>query len=149
MDFFGSYKYFLVELVIKHPCALCLRNFRRVPPVRPSGMIGTSFRVTLRNIDQHSELKWDLWRQNVSNCKRQGYNRLIRKFEASSGSNDRWRCHLNFSVHVSNVCMKTSQRIGVIMRLRNLTPTVAKLHLSSSSYMLPTSVAFLQSLGHL
>ena len=36
-------------------------------------------------------------------------------------------CGLNFNVHISNVCKKASQRIGVIMRLRNLIPTEAKL----------------------
>ena len=38
-------------------------------------------------------------------------------------------CGLNFNVHISNVCKKASQRIGVIMRSRNLIPTEAKLHL--------------------
>ena len=60
-------------------------------------------------------------------------------------------CNLNFNVHISNICKKDSQRIGVIMRLRNLIPTEAKLHLysySPSSYILPPSMAFLQSLGH-
>ena len=28
-------------------------------------------------------------------------------------------CGLNFNLHISNVCKKASQRIGVIMRLRN------------------------------
>ena len=32
-------------------------------------------------------------------------------------------CGLNFNLHISNVCKKASQRIGVIMRLRNLIPT--------------------------
>ena len=38
-------------------------------------------------------------------------------------------CDLNFNVHISNVCKKASQRIGVIMRLRNLIPTEAQLHI--------------------
>ena len=38
-------------------------------------------------------------------------------------------CDLNFNLHISNVCKKASQRIGVVMRLRNLIPTEAKLHL--------------------
>ena len=33
---------------------------------------------------------------------------------------------LNFNLHISNVCKKASQRIAVIMRLRNLIPTEAK-----------------------
>ena len=36
---------------------------------------------------------------------------------------------LNFDMHTSNVCKKASQKIVVIMRLRNLIPTEAKLHL--------------------
>ena len=38
-------------------------------------------------------------------------------------------CGLNFNLHISNVCKKASQRICVIMRIRNLMPTEAKLHL--------------------
>ena len=38
-------------------------------------------------------------------------------------------CGLNFNLHISNVCKKASQRIGGIMRLRNLIPTEAKLSL--------------------
>ena len=34
-------------------------------------------------------------------------------------------CGLNFNLHISNVCKKASQRIAVIMRLRNLIPTEA------------------------
>ena len=43
-------------------------------------------------------------------------------------------CDLNFNVHISNICKKASQRIGVIMRLRNLIPTEAQpvTHLQSS-----------------
>ena len=36
---------------------------------------------------------------------------------------------LNFSVHINITCKKANQRIGVLMRLKNLVPTVAKLHL--------------------
>ena len=36
---------------------------------------------------------------------------------------------LNFNHHINNVCKKASQRIGVLMRLKNLTPTEAKLQL--------------------
>ena len=35
--------------------------------------------------------------------------------------------NLNFNNHVINVCKKASQRVGVIMRLRNLIPTISKL----------------------
>lgn len=38
-------------------------------------------------------------------------------------------CRLNFKDHISSVCKKASQRIGVLMRLRNLIPTMAKLQL--------------------
>ena len=36
---------------------------------------------------------------------------------------------LNFSGHISNICKKSSQRVGVISRLRNLIPQTAKLQL--------------------
>ena len=36
---------------------------------------------------------------------------------------------LNFNHHINNVCKKGSQRIGVLMRLKNLIPTEAKLQL--------------------
>ena len=44
-------------------------------------------------------------------------------------------CKLNFNEHISNVCRKASQRIGVIMRLRNLIPTEAKLQLYKSAIL--------------
>ena len=44
-------------------------------------------------------------------------------------------CGLNFNLHISNVCKKASQRIGVIMRLRNLIPTKAKLHLFKAAIL--------------
>ena len=34
---------------------------------------------------------------------------------------------LNFNHHINNVCKKASHRIGVLMRLKNLIPTEAKL----------------------
>ena len=43
-------------------------------------------------------------------------------------------CGLNFNLHISNVCKKASQRIGVIMRLRNLIPTEASLILPHLTY---------------
>ena len=36
---------------------------------------------------------------------------------------------LNFSGHINITCKKANQRIGVLMWLKNLVPTVAKLHL--------------------
>ena len=45
-------------------------------------------------------------------------------------------CGLNFDVHISNVCKKASQRIGVIMKLRNLIPTEPKLHLYKAAILL-------------
>ena len=36
---------------------------------------------------------------------------------------------LSFSSHVSNVCRKASPQTGVLLRLRNLIPTSAKLHI--------------------
>ena len=44
-------------------------------------------------------------------------------------------CGLNFNLHISNVCKKASPRIGVIMRLRNLIPTEAKLHLFKAAIL--------------
>ena len=44
-------------------------------------------------------------------------------------------CGLNFNLHISNACNKASQRIGVIMRLRNLIPTEAKLHLFKAAIL--------------
>ena len=43
-------------------------------------------------------------------------------------------CGLYFNLHISNVCKKASHRIGVIMRLRNLIPTEAKLHLFKAAF---------------
>ena len=42
---------------------------------------------------------------------------------------------LNFSEHVSSACKMASQRIGVLMRLRNLIPTEAKLQLYKSAVL--------------
>ena len=44
-------------------------------------------------------------------------------------------CGLNFHLHISNVCEKASQRIGVVMRLRNFIPTEAKLHLFKAAIL--------------
>ena len=38
-------------------------------------------------------------------------------------------------MHITNVCKKASQRIGVILRLRNLIPTEAKLHLFKAAIL--------------
>ena len=51
----------------------------------------------------------------------------------------------NFTGHIGTICKKASQRIGVLMRLRNLIPTKAKLILFKSvlsftvPYLLPFS----------
>ena len=42
---------------------------------------------------------------------------------------------LNFTDHISSICKKASQRIGVLMRLRNLIPTKAKLVLFKSAVL--------------
>ena len=44
-------------------------------------------------------------------------------------------CGLNFNLHIGNVCKKASQRIGVIMRLRNLIPTEAKINLFKAAIL--------------
>ena len=43
--------------------------------------------------------------------------------------------NINFNEHINNVCDKASQRVGVIMRLRNLIPTTAKLVLLKSAIL--------------
>ena len=42
---------------------------------------------------------------------------------------------LNFSEHIRSICIKASQRVGVLMRLRNMIPTNAKLQLYKSSIL--------------
>lgn len=42
---------------------------------------------------------------------------------------------LQFTEHISNVCKRSSQRVGVLMRLRNLIPTRAKLQLYKSAIL--------------
>ena len=42
---------------------------------------------------------------------------------------------LNFSNHVSTICKNTSERIGVLMRLRKLIPTTAKLYTYKAAIM--------------
>ena len=42
---------------------------------------------------------------------------------------------LNFSHHVNNVCKKASQRIEVLMRVKNLIPTEAKLQLYKAAIL--------------
>ena len=42
---------------------------------------------------------------------------------------------LNFNHHINNVCKKASQRIGVLMRLKNLIPTEAKLQLCKAAIL--------------
>ena len=44
-------------------------------------------------------------------------------------------CDRTFNVHISTICKRASQKIGVIMRLRNLIPTEAKLHLYKAAIL--------------
>ena len=44
-------------------------------------------------------------------------------------------CNLNFSDHINSVTKKASQRIGVLMRLKNLIPTAAKLQLYKAAIL--------------
>ena len=44
--------------------------------------------------------------------------------------------NLNFSEHIISICKKASQRIGVLMRLRNLIPRKSKLILFKSAILL-------------
>ena len=41
----------------------------------------------------------------------------------------------NYNLHISNICKKASERIGVIMRLRNHIPTEAKLNLFKAAVL--------------
>ena len=43
--------------------------------------------------------------------------------------------NLDFSNHISTLCKKASQKIGVLMRLRNLIPTFAKLQLFKAAIL--------------
>ena len=42
---------------------------------------------------------------------------------------------LNFTTHISNICIKASQRVGVLLRLRNLILCKAKLIIYKSSIL--------------
>lgn len=42
---------------------------------------------------------------------------------------------LTFNVHISEICKKASQRVGVMIRLRNLIPTTAKLQLYKAAVL--------------
>ena len=44
-------------------------------------------------------------------------------------------CYLNFSDHIKTITKKTSQRIGVLIRLKNLIPTAAKLQLYKAAIL--------------
>ena len=43
--------------------------------------------------------------------------------------------NLNFTQHISVICIKASQKVGVLMRLRNLIPCQAKLILYKTAIM--------------
>ena len=44
-------------------------------------------------------------------------------------------CQLTFKEHISEISKKASQRVGVLMRLRNLIPTTAKLQLFKAAIL--------------
>ena len=44
-------------------------------------------------------------------------------------------CQLTFKEHISEISKKASQRMGVLMRLRNLIPTTAKLQLFKAAIL--------------
>ena len=44
-------------------------------------------------------------------------------------------CQLTFKEHISDISKKASQRVGVLMRLRNLIPTTAKLQLFKAAIL--------------
>ena len=43
--------------------------------------------------------------------------------------------YLNYKAHVSDVCKKTSKKIGVLARMRNMLPMQAKLQLYKSAIL--------------
>ena len=99
-------------------------------------MIRTSFRVL--NLKKYQTMSirnkslTDLWRQNVSNIVN---SKDIMELENLKLLGIMIDCDLNFNVHISNVCKKASQRIGMIMRLKNLIPTEAKIHLYKAAIL--------------
>ena len=42
---------------------------------------------------------------------------------------------LNFNIHINEICKRASQRVGVMMRLKKLIPTNAKLTLHKSAIL--------------
>ena len=42
---------------------------------------------------------------------------------------------LNFNIHINEICKRASQRVGVMMRLKKLIPTNAKLTLYKSAIL--------------
>ena len=42
---------------------------------------------------------------------------------------------INFSIHISNVCKKASEKVSVIVRMRNMIPFQAKLQLYKSAIL--------------
>ena len=42
---------------------------------------------------------------------------------------------LSFSTHISDICKKASKKVGVLVRLRNMIPRVAKLQLYKSAIL--------------
>ena len=43
--------------------------------------------------------------------------------------------HVNFRIHIGNICKKASKQVGVLTRLRNLIPTQAKLQIYRSAIL--------------
>ena len=43
--------------------------------------------------------------------------------------------HVNFRIHIGNICKKASKQVGVLTRLRNLIPTQAKLQIFRSAIL--------------
>ena len=55
--------------------------------------------------------------------------------------------NLNFTSHISDICAKASQKVGVLLRLKNLIPCNAKL-LLYKSFILP-HLTYCQLIWHL
>ena len=105
-------------------CVLYLPNFRRVPPLVTNWYDSNLLEGNLKKY-QTMSIRNKSGTRGDKMCKE---NLKLLSLAIDFG--------LNFDVHISNVCKKVSQKIGVIMRLRNLIPTEAKLHLYKAAILL-------------
>ena len=55
--------------------------------------------------------------------------------------------HLKFTSHLDELSKRISRKTGVLMRLQNLIPTLAKLRIYKS-FILPQLLTYCQTVGH-